>query len=408
MHAKGVTCSDCHDPHTGKLRADGNARLHHVSPRPRSTTRPSITTTRPRAPARHASPATCRRSTYMVVDARHDHSLRVPRPDLSVTLGTPNACNSCHTKQDARWAATRVNAWYGHDPQGYQRFASAFSVAQTGASDGQSQLRAIAGDSTEPAIVRATALAQIDASAGGAALETVAQSLRDASALVRFGALRSLIHAPLNARVPLAAPLLSDPLRATRVEAVSVLETVPDDQLPPDRRAAFERAAERVRGRTALQRRPCRGARQPRNVLWQSWRRVERGGRIESGHSAGPILHSRLRESRGSLPCVRPRRRWRTSAARGARGRATKRCAALRARPCARSPEAGGCRARRAPARERAGTGQQALCLRYGVALHSAGKVDAAKATLAKVLARHPDDEAVRAALASFTKDERR
>ena len=25
MHAKGVTCSDCHDPHTQKLRAPGNA-----------------------------------------------------------------------------------------------------------------------------------------------------------------------------------------------------------------------------------------------------------------------------------------------------------------------------------------------------------------------------------------------
>ncbi len=220
MHAKGVTCSDCHDPHTGKLRAEGNAicTTCHLATKYDTTEHHHHTPQSAGAAcvACHMPP-----STYMVVDPRHDHSLRVPRPDLSVTLGTPNACTSCHTKQDARWAATRVNAWYGHDPQGYQRFASAFSAARAGTSDGQSQLRAIASDSTEPAIVRATALAQIDASAGGAALETVAQSLRDASGLVRFGALRSLIHAPPSARVQLAAPLLSDPLRAARVEAVS-------------------------------------------------------------------------------------------------------------------------------------------------------------------------------------------
>jgi hypothetical protein len=80
----------------------------------------------------------------MVVDPRHDHSLRVPRPDLSVKLGTPNACNSCHKDRDPRWAAAQVQ-WYGHDPQGYQRFAAAFSATNAGAPDFQAQVRAIAG-----------------------------------------------------------------------------------------------------------------------------------------------------------------------------------------------------------------------------------------------------------------------
>ena len=30
--------------------------------------------------------------TYMQVDPRHDHSLRVPRPAQTVALGVPNAC----------------------------------------------------------------------------------------------------------------------------------------------------------------------------------------------------------------------------------------------------------------------------------------------------------------------------
>jgi len=44
----------------------------------------------------------------------------------------------------------------------------------------------------------------------------------------------------------------------------------------------------------------------------------------------------------------------------------------------------------------------------YGVALQSVGKIAAAKATLARALAAHPDDADVRAALASVTKGDKR
>jgi hypothetical protein len=36
---------------------------------------------------------------YMVNDLRADHSMRVPRPDLTVSIGTPNACTGCHQDQ---------------------------------------------------------------------------------------------------------------------------------------------------------------------------------------------------------------------------------------------------------------------------------------------------------------------
>ena len=125
MYANGVTCSDCHNPHSGKLRAEGNALCAtcHL---------PSKYDT---AAHHHHKPASAGAAcvgchmpsaTYMVVDPRHDHSLRMPRPDLSVKLGTPNACNGCHTNRDARWAAAQMTPWYGHAPQGFQRFAEAF------------------------------------------------------------------------------------------------------------------------------------------------------------------------------------------------------------------------------------------------------------------------------------------
>ena len=166
----------------------------------------------------------------MVVDPRHDHSLRIPRPDLSVKLGTPNACNGCHTNRDARWAAKQVNEWYGHDPQGYQRFAAAFSAAAADALDAQEQLRAIAGDATQPPIARATALAEINAPTNGPA-RCSRWGLRDPNSLVRLGVLQSLANAPLNARLPLAAPLLSDPVKSGAHRSGERTRAVPAEQL---------------------------------------------------------------------------------------------------------------------------------------------------------------------------------
>jgi len=52
---------------------------------------------------------------YMQIQPRPDHSLRVPRPDLSVKLGTPNACNGFHADNGAQWAADQVAVWYARD-----------------------------------------------------------------------------------------------------------------------------------------------------------------------------------------------------------------------------------------------------------------------------------------------------
>ena len=75
--------------------------------------------------------------TYMVVDPRHDHSIRIPRPDLSVKLGTPNACNNCHTDKSAQWAADAVERWFGPHRKGPGHYADAFHAAWTGRPSGE-------------------------------------------------------------------------------------------------------------------------------------------------------------------------------------------------------------------------------------------------------------------------------
>jgi tetratricopeptide (TPR) repeat protein len=404
MYAKGVTCSDCHEPHTGKLRLEGNALCsschlaskydtgahHHHSPASAGATCVSC----------HMPVA-----TYMVVDPRRDHSLRVPRPDLSVSLGTPNACNACHPNRDARWAAERVEAWFGHDPAGYQRFAPAFSLAHVNTRDRQADLRSVANDATQPAIARASALAQLDASSNAATFDALAHGLREPEGIVRLGALRSLRGAPPNVRVQLAEPLLSDSLRAVRVEAVSVLAPVPAGQMSRDAQGAFERAtaeyvdtqrynADRAEGRVnlgtfyATRGDASRGEQElkaairldpsfiPSYVnLADLYRVLDRdadGERmLRDGVDAAPasgVLHYAL-----GLALVRLKR---SGDALGQFERANE-------------LEPGNAR----------------FAYTFGLALQSAGRVSAAKAALEKAFAAHPDDPNVRAALDRFTKD---
>src|SRR6476469_7100700 len=96
--------------------------------------------------------------TYMVVDARHDHSFRIPRPDLSTTLGTPNACSDCHKDKPAAWAAGAIERWHGPVRNGFQTYAPAFHAARTDQPNARPLLLQVVKDSQTPPVARATAL----------------------------------------------------------------------------------------------------------------------------------------------------------------------------------------------------------------------------------------------------------
>jgi Tfp pilus assembly protein PilF len=185
-------------------------------------------------------------ATYMVVDPRRDHAIRVPRPDLSVKYGTPNACTDCHTDRDARWAAARVAAWYDATPTPDVRayVAAAFGAASASTPEVQAQLRALVEDRSVPSITRASALAVLDPASLRSARETFSRSLYDPSPLVRLGALQSAARLPAEVRAPLVAPLLSDPLRTIRSEAANILAGAPAEALDFAQQAAQRKAAD--------------------------------------------------------------------------------------------------------------------------------------------------------------------
>lgn len=122
MGAAGVTCLDCHDPHTAtlKLPQEDNSlcmRCHASGTIVGTTASPIITpsTHTPCPPgSKGARCVECHmpESSYMARDPRRDHSFNSPDPELSRELGIPNACTMCHTGKDNIWAAEATRQAY--------------------------------------------------------------------------------------------------------------------------------------------------------------------------------------------------------------------------------------------------------------------------------------------------------
>ncbi len=242
MFAAGVTCSDCHEPHAAKLRAsgDGVCLQCHASDKYEVASH-----NRHEGVTPAVSCASCHMpvSTYMVVDKRHDHSFRIPRPDISVKLGTPNACNNCHADKSAQWAADTIEQWHGPARKGFQNYAETFQASWTDRSDAAALLALVAASPTAPAIARASALSELHSRVSPVNIELARKGLADPDPMVRIGALDMLDGLPGNRIWPLVSPLLTDSSRGVRVRAVSVLAGVPAANQPASDREAFERAA---------------------------------------------------------------------------------------------------------------------------------------------------------------------
>jgi Flp pilus assembly protein TadD len=276
MYHQDIRCTDCHNPHSLQLKHEGNkvcTACHQHSAAKYDT------------PAHHfhqsdstgAACAECHmpETTYMEVDPRRDHSIHIPRPDLSVALGTPNACTRCHLS-DARisdekratlaqyrdwidaaragdeeiraelarldqWMLDSVREWYQKDSWG-DHFAFALEAGRRAEAGAEQRLADVARDRKLPGIARASAIRHRGLLRSAGDYEVEIAALRDDDPQVRWAAIGRLQDLlPLVGGRPLdrqeqqrlvemvsptvrhLAPLLDDPRRVVRAEAGRVL-----------------------------------------------------------------------------------------------------------------------------------------------------------------------------------------
>jgi tetratricopeptide (TPR) repeat protein len=178
----------------------------------------------------------------MVVDARRDHSFRVPRPDLSILLHTPNACADCHKDKPAAWAANAVEAWFGPRDSVRARYAVAITAGREGWPGAGEALIRVAQDSGVSAIQRATAVTLMPRNPTAGTIGALQVALGDPDPLVRRAAVEALegVAAPMRLRMGL--PLLADSVRSVRVAAVSALAAIPPTQWTPNEAKVFNQA----------------------------------------------------------------------------------------------------------------------------------------------------------------------
>jgi len=243
MYAFGVRCTDCHDVHSGKRLAEGNAlctRCHEADAYD--------------APSHHFHKAewqgtpsaavlcvSCHMpgQDYMVVHLRRDHSLRIPRPDLTASLGVPNACTSCHQDRPLSWLQARYDGWYGKTRKPSP--GTAIAAGRHAAPAAEPALVKLARDVLRPTLVRATAVELLGSYPGPAAGQAIAAALGDPEPLLRATAARQ-VPGDAATLARLLAPLLADPVLAVRSQAAARLAGPPGQLLAGPARQAYDAA----------------------------------------------------------------------------------------------------------------------------------------------------------------------
>lgn len=254
MYQKGVTCTNCHTPHAATLKAEGNGVCTQCHSLAGNGVFPTLTKTEYDSPEHHfhtpgTDGAQCKNChmierTYMGIDGRRDHSFRVPRPDLSVSLGTPNSCSDCHTDKTAAWAAAALQEKFPDSRYRGAHPATAFAEARAGrgAEATAGLLLEIAVSSDKSAIVRATALDLLRGYTSPGIADRTAGLLRDPDALVRAAAISLQRSAVLATRLDRIGPMFSDPRASVRIQAARESLDIPVGDFPPALRQAKQAA----------------------------------------------------------------------------------------------------------------------------------------------------------------------
>ncbi len=246
MFEKGVRCNDCHDVHSVKTLKDDNELClkchrpdiydspgHHfhkmevdnANKQLINRGKPEYTT------GTGAQCVNCHMvgKFYMGNDYRRDHSFRIPRPDLTISIGTPNACNDCHTDKTSGWSQSYIEKWYGSRKRPH--YGESFAAALKTDPKAVKELILYAENELFPLMVRATAIHFLGVYDDDKSKKAVEKAMGDPASLIRHTAIMSYRPVDAVSFEKLMLPLLNDPVKAIRSEAAIRLSQIPVNQL---------------------------------------------------------------------------------------------------------------------------------------------------------------------------------
>jgi tetratricopeptide (TPR) repeat protein len=231
MYKAGVVCKDCHEPHSIKPYAVGNTLCFRCHMASEYGTRKHHF----HDPAKEGASCTechMHERTYMVVDPRRDHSIRVPRPDLSDKLGTPNACNQCHPDKSTQWATDYLRKWYGQDLLDRQHYGEIFWAGRQRYPEAEEGLLRLAGDRQLPPMIRANAISLMGGYNSPATTQLLSLLINDPDPLIRYATLTVAEYGEPGFIRNLAVPRLRDSIKLVRLMAANSLTAVPREMVP--------------------------------------------------------------------------------------------------------------------------------------------------------------------------------
>jgi predicted CXXCH cytochrome family protein len=212
MYHSGVSCLNCHDPHSQQLIMKGNQLCMQCH-------EPKYDTPKHHFHEQNTASSQCINchmtgETYMGNDFRRDHSFRVPRPDQTINYGTPNACNECHKDKSAKWASAIIEDKYGEKRQSH------FSdLLLPGYHGDQNKLLQLVANSKFPDIARATAIHYLSRSLTQESFNELITYLSDSSALVRHQVVQLINEVTQGVMTVEMTEMLDDDQRLVRIEA---------------------------------------------------------------------------------------------------------------------------------------------------------------------------------------------
>lgn len=220
MYEAGVNCIDCHNPHSMKLKIEGNGLCLQCH---------SVATYQGETHSKHAESEEANQCvnchmpsrTYMGVDARRDHSFSIPNPHISAKTEAPNACLNCHDK-DNTWVSKQLTQWYGRDST-LSRVEEDYVSLMHGDSFNNQAILRIAHSASLPVIKRATALTMLPSTNQPLSSKDLRHFIQSKEPLVRLAAAQTGRALPLHERMKTYVKLLDDEYRAIRIAAANNL-----------------------------------------------------------------------------------------------------------------------------------------------------------------------------------------